>query len=147
MTFEPDHLTVPDTPPLPLGEYAIYYTPPEASGIVERAVSLMGVSSVSTQAFASEQQMVTNLTGLDHGFFPGCFVHGAGEISDTSLIRKINLIQINCGNFVYAGVVFTNLGSNVEYTIRLRHEVGSQNSWFTNTLGPTFELPGSRVSK
>ena len=45
-----------------------------------------------------------------------------------------------------AGVVFQNLGPNVEYTIRLRHEVGAQNSWFTDISGPSFELPGARVN-
>ena len=47
---------------------------------------------------------------------------------------------------VIVGIVFNNLGSNVDYTIRLRHEVGQSNSWLTDQAGPTFELPGSRVN-
>ena len=45
------------------------------------------------------------------------------------------------------GIVFNNLdGARVEYTLRLRHEVGSDNSWETANRGPSIQLPGSRVS-
>lgn len=51
-----------------------------------------------------------------------------------------------CRVLSLTGIIFQNLGVNVEYTIRLRHEVGSDNSWFTNLAGPGFELPGARVT-
>lgn len=83
LTFEPDHLTVPDSPPFPLPHYSIFYTPavPEAAAIVQRAVTLLGVSPlrVSTEGFEYEDDMVGNLTALDQAFAGGCFVHGAGE--------------------------------------------------------------------
>ena len=53
-------------------------------------------------------------------------------------------MYVCCFNF-NVGVVFNNLGGNVEYTIRLRHEVGFQNTWFTPVSGPSFEVPGARV--
>ena len=43
--------------------------------------------------------------------------------------------------------MFDNLdGTRVEYTLRLSHEVGSDNSWETANRGPSIQLPGSRVS-
>ena len=51
-----------------------------------------------------------------------------------------------CLSTVNVGIVFNNLGPNVDYTIRLRHEVGQQNTWFTDEAGPTFEQPGARVN-
>ena len=83
LTFEPDHLTVPDSPPFPLPQYSIFYTPAssEAAVIVQRGVTLLGVSPVrvSIMGFEHEDEMVGNLTALDQAFTGGCFVHGAGE--------------------------------------------------------------------
>ena len=56
------------------------------------------------------------------------------------------MYEITVGYVSCTGVVFQNLGSDVEYTIRLRHEVGSQNTWFTDLSGPSFGPAGARVS-
>ena len=45
------------------------------------------------------------------------------------------------------GVVFESVNaSSIKYTLRLRHEVGTDNSWETRRRGTTIQLPGSRVS-
>lgn len=45
------------------------------------------------------------------------------------------------------GIVFGDLnGNELSYTIRLRHEVGPDNSWDTLLSAPEIELPGPRVS-
>ena len=81
MTFEPDPLTVPDMAPLFLSQYSLYYTPLEASGIIDRAVELLGLdaSSRNVTGFEREDAMVRELLMQDEGVVPGCFVHGAGE--------------------------------------------------------------------
>ena len=44
------------------------------------------------------------------------------------------------------GIVFQDLNQNVmSYKIRLRHEVGQFDTWFTERAAPSFELPGPRV--
>ncbi len=49
--------------------------------------------------------------------------------------------------FLFVGIVFNNLsGNDLSYTIRLRHEVGNDNSWETAQSGPNFELPGPRIA-
>lgn len=46
------------------------------------------------------------------------------------------------------GIVFNNLdGDDIEYTLRLRHEVGSRDTWFTRITAPVFQLAGPRVAK
>ena len=46
------------------------------------------------------------------------------------------------------GIVFNNLdGDDIEYTLRLRHEVGSRDTWFTRITAPVFQLAGPRVTK
>lgn len=46
-----------------------------------------------------------------------------------------------------SGIVFEELaGNDISYKIRLRHEVGNQDSWETDEVGPTFESPGPRIS-
>ena len=46
----------------------------------------------------------------------------------------------------YLGIVFEQLsGNDLSYKIRLRHEVGSQNTWDTDRVGPAFQLPGPRA--
>lgn len=37
-------------------------------------------------------------------------------------------------------------GNEISYRIRLRHEVGNQDSWNTEIAGPRFEPPGPRIS-
>ena len=56
------------------------------------------------------------------------------------------MYETTVGYVSRTGVIFQNLGSNVEYTIRLRHEVGSQNTWFTDQSGPSFAPAGARVN-
>ena len=46
-----------------------------------------------------------------------------------------------------SGIVFENLDSaNVEYTIRMRHEVFPDNTWYTSQTGPFIQVPGARVT-
>ena len=33
----------------------------------------------------------------------------------------------------------------LEYTLRLRHEVGRDDTWETRQAGPLFQLPGPRI--
>ncbi len=47
---------------------------------------------------------------------------------------------------VHVGVVFDDLdGDSIRYTLRLRHEVGSLNTWYTRLTTPAFVVPGPRV--
>ena len=46
------------------------------------------------------------------------------------------------------GIVFNNLdGDDIEYTLRLRHEVGSRDTWFTRFTAPVLQPAGPRVTK
>ena len=46
------------------------------------------------------------------------------------------------------GIVFNNLdGDDIEYTLRLRHEVGSRDTWFTRFAAPVLQPAGPRVTK
>ena len=46
------------------------------------------------------------------------------------------------------GIVFEQLsGNDLSYKIRLHHEVGSQNTWDTDRVGPEFEIPGPRAQE
>ena len=45
-----------------------------------------------------------------------------------------------------AGVVFESLeGESLEYTLRLRHEVGESDTWHTREAAFWFQRPGARV--
>ena len=47
----------------------------------------------------------------------------------------------------HTGIVFNNLeGENLEYTLRLRHEVGQDKSWETRDAAPNFQPSGPRVT-
>ena len=49
---------------------------------------------------------------------------------------------------VHVGIVFDDLDDSddtLEYTLRLRHEVGNDDSWETRQAGPPFQLPGPRI--
>lgn len=49
--------------------------------------------------------------------------------------------------YTYVGIVFEELAADdISYKIRLRHEVGFENSWNTDFLGPNFEAPGPRIA-
>ena len=46
------------------------------------------------------------------------------------------------------GIVFDQLdpiNTDIQYTLRLRHEVGEDNTWHTDETTPPVELPGPRV--
>ena len=48
----------------------------------------------------------------------------------------------------HPGIVFDDLDDSdnrIEYTLRLRHEVGDSDTWETQSAGPGFEMPGPRV--
>ena len=48
---------------------------------------------------------------------------------------------------MYAGVVFDRLeGDGLEYTLRLRHEVGELDTWHTEEASFWFQAPGARVT-
>ena len=38
-------------------------------------------------------------------------------------------------------------GTNLEYTLRLRHEVGTRNTWRTRDVADDVQTPGPRVSE
>ena len=99
LTFEPDHLTVPDTAPLPLQQYSLYYTPTQASDIIDRALELLGLngSSIFVRGFDGEEEMVDELLRQDQGFIPGCFVHGAGEmmLTHTHTVHLVNSFTLS----------------------------------------------------
>lgn len=45
-------------------------------------------------------------------------------------------------------MVFNNLeGNDIEYTLRLRHEVTDTNTWDTGSLAPDPQLPEPRIRK
>ena len=45
------------------------------------------------------------------------------------------------------GIYFNDLeGNNLEYTLRLRHEAGEDNSWETRDAAPNFQAPGPRIT-
>ena len=49
---------------------------------------------------------------------------------------------------IISGIVFDDLdGSDgsLEYTLRLRHEVGEEQTWNTDRTGPQFERLGPRI--
>jgi hypothetical protein len=46
-----------------------------------------------------------------------------------------------------AGIYFNDLESDgLEYTLRLRHEVGEDKSWETRDAAPNFQAPGPRIT-
>ena len=46
-----------------------------------------------------------------------------------------------------AGVVFDSLeGEDLEYTLRLRHEVGGMDTWHTHEAAFWLQAPGARVT-
>ena len=52
--------------------------------------------------------------------------------------------------FTLSGIVFNNVNrtkndGRLEYTLRLRHEVGEDDSWETREAAPNFQLTGPRV--
>ncbi len=47
---------------------------------------------------------------------------------------------------IHVGVFFDNLnGTDMEYTIRLRHDVGSRDTWQTARTAAAFNSPGPRI--
>jgi ATP-binding cassette subfamily A (ABC1) protein 3 len=60
-----------------------------------------------------------------------------------------NPVSFDAGCFIGgAGIVFDDLDDGdgtLEYTLRLRHEVGEDDSWETRQAGPNFQLPGPRI--
>ena len=48
----------------------------------------------------------------------------------------------------FSGIVFDTIDTKeLEYTIRLRHEVGEENSWYTEFTSVEFETGGPRVTE
>ena len=53
-----------------------------------------------------------------------------------------------CGYALCIGIVFDDLDPSdgrLEYTLRLRHEVGEEDTWETRSAAPNFQIPGPRV--
>ena len=49
--------------------------------------------------------------------------------------------------YTNAGIVFDNLDEDeIEYTLRLRHEVGELDTWHTSEAAFWFQTPGARVT-
>ena len=60
------------------------------------------------------------------------------------LPSHLSLKHVQC---MYAGVVFDRLeGDGLEYTLRLRHEVGELDTWHTEEASFWFQAPGARVT-
>ena len=71
-------------------------------------------------------------------------------ISPCKFLHKLYIIRISWSIHYISGIVFNDLdGSDneLEYTIRLRHEVGEDDSWETRDAGQTFQLPGPRITE
>ena len=48
---------------------------------------------------------------------------------------------------LHLGIVFDSLeGDGLEYTLRLRHEVGEMDTWRTKEAAFWFQRPGARVT-
>jgi len=66
-------------------------------------------------------------------------------IPGVSVTRKK---EINSILFFSQAMVFNNLeGNNIEYTLRLRHEVTDTNTWDTGSLAADPQLPEPRIRK
>jgi ATP-binding cassette subfamily A (ABC1) protein 3 len=135
LTFNPDPLTL----PVPQNNYHIYYSPNTSQAAREVADYLQGQESYwSVIGVASEQELVDQLTTLSPPPPP---------ITLTNEFEGVNVSQ-NVSCFVGgAGIVFDNLeGEHLEYTLRLRHEVGVLDTWHTREASFWFQAPGARVT-
>lgn len=50
----------------------------------------------------------------------------------------------------YSGIVFDSINNDtteLEYTLRLRHEVGESDTWYTDLTFPSTQRPGPYVSE
>ena len=134
-TFEPDQLTIAQTPaflttdPSSIAVHDIYYTPrtPDTDAvmkIVGREIGLPYARGFRVIPFATENEVLKNMERIDRNktLYNACIYGGAG-------------------------IIFNSLhGNELKYTIRLPHEVGRANSWKTVQTSPNFELPGPRRS-
>jgi ATP-binding cassette subfamily A (ABC1) protein 3 len=141
-TFPSDPLTV----PLPNNTYQLFYTPIDddtnrIASCLSKALPFANVMGVE-----NEQMLLANLS----------------ENSVDPPIENAVPIPVGGGNFITvssvagcfirgAGIVFNNVnrtknGGQLEYTLRLRHEVGDDDSWETREAAPNFQLPGPRVT-
>ena len=117
---------------------------------------------VSVNPVSSEAELVQKLQEVERVTF-GCFIGGAGEfmnhkpiMSQICLYKKLRscmyFLQHNHEQIpllslcICTGIVYNELqGNDMKYTLRLRHEVGSLNTWFTRLTSPIFQFPGPRV--
>lgn len=129
VTFDSDNLNIPSrVDGIPFGGnifYNIFYSPNTgpAEEVAEILRGKLPPETFNVTGFANETAMVE---GLQANRVPtnisGCFRNGAG-------------------------IVFEELtGNDLSYKIRLRHEVGQQDSWRTDLVGPRFTFPGPRIA-
>ena len=70
-----------------------------------------------------------------------------GIVIKISPFNKPSLTLSSLICILVVGIVFNNLENNdLEYTLRLRHEVGEDQSWETRDATPNFQTPGPRIS-
>jgi ATP-binding cassette subfamily A (ABC1) protein 3 len=137
VTFPSDPLIV----PLPENSYQIYYTPDNANTskiaeCIRKKLPYAEVIGVST-----EEEIVSNLSVVAPPI-----VLNRSEFEKQGLPAVPTNTPLGC--FIRgAGIVFNNLESDeLEYTLRLRHEVGQDNSWETRDAAPNFQAPGPRIT-
>jgi hypothetical protein len=143
-TFPSDPLTV----PLPNNTYQIFYTPVNEDTMrieqcISRALPFAEVTGVD-----SEDELKGNLTEANVN--PPLNLSLTLELEEGNPDTEVTINSL-AGCFIRgAGIVFDDLDSSdgtLEYTLRLRHEVGDDDSWETRRAGPRFQLPGPRVDQ
>lgn len=126
VTFDSDNLNIPyNVEGVQFSEvsYNIFYTPNTGQAAAVAAIlrAKLPDRTVNLTGFETEDAMVLSLQAISPPNVTTCFRNGAG-------------------------IVFEELeGNDISYKLRLRHEVGQQNSWNTDLVGPAFEIPGPRV--
>ncbi|CAI8057993.1 ATP-binding cassette sub-family A member 3 [Geodia barretti] len=135
LTFDPDPLTL----PVPQSVYQIYYAPNTSQAANEVAAFLRDQEFYwSVKGVASEQELVDELTTINPPAPPISLDDDCGGGGG----------NVSVGCFVGgAGVVFVGLeGDSLEYTLRLRHEVGDSDTWHTRETSFWLQRPGARVT-
>ncbi|CAI8053623.1 ATP-binding cassette sub-family A member 3 [Geodia barretti] len=139
VTFPSDHLTV----PLPNNTYQIYYAPNttntrKIADCIEKKLPYARVTGVN-----SDQDIVSALSSVAPPIVLSGSEYDSSECDSLKLPTNTPL-----GCFIRgAGIYFNNLESDsLEYTLRLRHEVGEDKSWETRDAAPNFQAPGPRIT-
>ncbi|CAI7993840.1 ATP-binding cassette sub-family A member 3, partial [Geodia barretti] len=141
-TFPSDPLTV----PLPNNTYQIFYTP--INNDTERIASCISkaLPFANVMGVENEQMLLGNLS--ENSVDPPLEFTMRIPVDDSNFTIPV---RGDAGCFIGgAGIVFNNVNrtkndGRLEYTLRLRHEVGEDDSWETREAAPNFQLTGPRV--